>query len=51
MQSSIDSIYWIVWQCGAFQLLELHQGLWVINWNEKDKKVLKHSISVRSILF
>ena len=29
----------------------LHQGMWVIKWNKKNEKVLKHSISIGSILF
>ena len=34
-----------------FQFSDLYQGVWIIKCNEKDEKVLKHSISVGCILF
>ena len=31
--------------------LDLHLGMWIIKWSKKDENVLKHSISVGSVLF
>ena len=33
-----------------FQFLDCHQGMWVIKWNENDENVLKHSISIGSVV-
>ena len=46
--SEDDFIYWIICQRQMFWSLNFHHAVWVIKWNEKDEKVLKHSISVGS---
>ena len=46
--SDKDFIYRIICQRLTSRFLSLHLSVWVIEWNEKDEKVLKYFIQINS---
>ena len=50
-QSLLRMILFVKIFANIKRLLELHLGVSVIRWNEKDEKILRHSISLDNVLF